>query len=82
MTTEKKTPATGHPLGSGPLLEPSTDDSRAMIKAAVESGAAVHPPEDGKLPSGATHVIVGETEAGEPILQRARFSLVPPRPGT
>jgi hypothetical protein len=81
VTTEKKTPATGHPLGSGPLLEPSTDDSRAMIKAAVESGAAVHPPEDGKLPPGATHVIVGKTEAGEPILQRARFSLVPPRPG-
>jgi hypothetical protein len=35
-------------------------------------GQAARPNSDGSLPPGATHEIVGETEAGLPILRRLR----------
>jgi hypothetical protein len=72
VTTDR--PIEGHRLGVGPLIEPIDDMTAAFVRHHVERGTAIHPPADGKLPPGVTHLIVGETEDGAPILQRARFS--------
>lgn len=54
---------------------PEDDQTAAFVKGLIERGEAVLPPADGKLPPNVTHVIVGKTAAGEPIVQRRRFSL-------
>ncbi|HUP44129.1 MAG TPA: hypothetical protein VM779_01315 [Thermoanaerobaculia bacterium] len=41
----------------------------------VERGEAAEPDEEGKLPPGATHEIVGRNEKGELVIRRRRFSI-------
>jgi hypothetical protein len=42
------------------------------VKGLLARGQAARPNSDGALPPGATHEIVGETQAGLPILRRRR----------
>ncbi|QYE33057.1 hypothetical protein KZX46_02710 (plasmid) [Polymorphobacter sp. PAMC 29334] len=74
MTTDQRRLPPGHPLGSGDVIVPDDDEKRAFVLAQVRNGSAVLPPDNGKLPAGATHVIVGTMADGSPVLQRARFS--------
>lgn len=55
-------------------IVPSDESSKAFVRALVERGEAVVPPPDGKLPPGATHVIIGTTPEGLAIVKRVRFS--------
>ena len=75
VTTKTGKVSEGHKLGAGEVIVPEDEKSRAFVQAQIESGAAVHPPADGRLPPGATHLIVGKTADGLPMLQRARFSV-------
>ena len=54
-------------------IVPSDPGTASFVKGLVERGEAARPGPDGSLPPGATHEIVGETEAGLPILRRRRF---------
>lgn len=56
-------------------IVPTDAESRAFVQGLIDRGEAVRVPPGGKLPPGATHEIVGETEAGLPILRRRRFAL-------
>jgi hypothetical protein len=56
--------------GSGPDRPAS---ERQFVKGLVIRGEAAKP-EQCKLPSGATHEIVGESKKGEFIVKRRRFS--------
>jgi hypothetical protein len=54
----------------------SADDSaERFAEDLVARGEAAEADEDGKLPPGATHEIVGYTEDGKPKLRRRRFSI-------
>jgi hypothetical protein len=53
---------------------PSDPESISFVRGLVANGQAARPNKDGLLPKGATHEIMGETEAGHPILRRRRFS--------
>jgi hypothetical protein len=55
-------------------VTPSDAATKAFVQGLVDRGEAVEPPADGKLPPGATHIIVGRTEEGLPIVRRMRFS--------
>ncbi len=66
MTIEKK-----HPPGAIVASDPQTE---SFVKGLVDRGEAAKTDADGKLPPGATHEIVGETETGLPIVVRRRFS--------
>jgi hypothetical protein len=44
------------------------------VKGLVDRGEAAKADGEGKLPPGATHEIVGQTETGLPIVVRRRFS--------
>ena len=57
------------------LIVPTDKASTDFVRGLVKRGEAVRLAPDAKLPPGATHEIVGETEAGEPILRRRRFAL-------
>jgi hypothetical protein len=57
------------------VIVPTDERSRAFAQGLIERGEAVRVPPRGQLPPGATHEIVGETEAGLPILRRRRFAL-------
>jgi hypothetical protein len=46
----------------------------AYEKGILERGEAAIADEDGRLPPGATHEIIGHDENGRPILKRRRFS--------
>ena len=46
----------------------------AFERGILERGEAAVADEDGKLPPGVTHEIVGYDTAGRPILKRRRFS--------
>jgi len=52
----------------------SDPQTASFVKGLVDRGEAAKADADGKLPSGATHEIVGETETGLPIVVRRRFS--------
>lgn len=56
------------------LIVPKDAASESFVKGLLARGQAVRPNKDGSLPPGATHEIVGETEAGLPILRRRRFA--------
>ena len=60
-----------HPPGAIVAADPQTE---SFVKGLVERGEAARPDAAGKLPPGATHEIVGETETGLPIVVRRRFS--------
>jgi len=55
-------------------IVPTDESSIAFVRALVERGEAVVPPPDGNIPPGATHVIIGTTPEGLPIVKRVRFS--------
>jgi hypothetical protein len=67
MASDKK----AHPPGAIVASDPQTE---SFVKGLVERGEAAKPDATGKLPPGATHEIVGETETGLPIVVRRRFS--------
>jgi len=67
MAMEKKP----HPPGAIVAADPQTE---SFVKGLVDRGEAAKPDAAGKLPPGATHEIVGETETGLPIVVRRRFS--------
>jgi hypothetical protein len=67
MTADQKS----HPPGAIVASDPQTE---SFVKGLVDRGEAARPGADGKLPPGATHEIVGETETGLPIVIRRRFS--------
>jgi hypothetical protein len=46
-----------------------------FVRDLVSRGEAATPDEEGKLPRGATHEIVGEDEQRKPIVKRRRFSI-------
>jgi len=54
------------------LIVPKDAASVSFVKGLLARGQAARPNSDGSLPVGATHEIVGETEAGLPILRRRR----------
>lgn len=66
MATDKK-----HPPGAIVASDPATE---SFVKGLVDRGEAAKADASGKLPPGATHEIVGETETGLPIVVRRRFS--------
>lgn len=49
--------------------------SAKFVRDLIKRGEAAVRDEEGKLPPGATHEIVGEDEKGEPIVKRRRFSI-------
>lgn len=63
--------------GDPEAIVPEDPDSSAFVRNLVASGRAAHANADGSLPPGATHEIVGATEAGLPVLVRRRFSAGP-----
>ena len=59
---------------------PADGTSRSEAEAAfqrglIERGEAAQVDENGRLPPGATHEIVGHDAEGRPVLKRRRFSL-------
>jgi hypothetical protein len=46
----------------------------AFVRGLVERGQAAKADENGNLPPGATHEIVGVSESGVPIVVRRRFA--------
>ena len=50
----------------------------AFIRGLIERGEAAKADENGKLPPGATHEIVGESPSGLPIVVRRRFYTAKP----
>ncbi len=52
----------------------SDPQTESFVKGLVDRGEAAKADGDGKLPPGATHEIVGDTETGLPIVVRRRFS--------
>ncbi|ANT54410.1 hypothetical protein MEA186_28607 [Mesorhizobium amorphae CCNWGS0123] len=56
------------------LIVPDDAEKAAFVRGLIERGEAVEANPDGSLPPGATHLIVGKTENGLPIVKRARFS--------
>jgi len=67
MAADKKP----HPPGAIVASDPQTE---AFVRGLVERGEAAKPDAVGKLPPGATHEIVGETESGLPVVVRRRFA--------
>jgi hypothetical protein len=49
-------------------------DAQTFTRGVIIRGEAARPDEDGDLPSGATHEIVGEDEKGLPVIERRRYS--------
>ena len=60
-----------HPPGAIVASDPETE---SFVKGLVDRGEAAKADANGKLPPGATHEIVGETETGLPVVVRRRFS--------
>jgi hypothetical protein len=65
------------PLGTpqdADVIVPNDQDSASYVKGLVERGEAVRLEPGTALPPKATHEIIGETEAGLPIVRRKRYS--------
>jgi len=65
----------------GEAAAASTEDAErarqaqeAFERGVIERGEAAEADEQGRLPPGATHEIVGHDATGRPILKRRRFS--------
>jgi hypothetical protein len=56
------------------VVVPNDAASLAFVQGLVERGEAVAASDAKALPPGATHIIVGHTESGHPIVKRVRFS--------
>lgn len=56
------------------VVVPSDDASRAFVRGLVERKEAIVQTGSEPLPPKVTHVIVGKTEAGDPVVKRVRFS--------
>ncbi|BCH20082.1 hypothetical protein MesoLjLa_69330 (plasmid) [Mesorhizobium sp. L-2-11] len=56
------------------VMVPDDADKAAFVRGLIERGEALEANPDGSLPPGATHLIVGKTENGLPIVRRAKFS--------
>jgi hypothetical protein len=54
------------------LIVPKDAASVSFVKGMLGRGQAARANSDGSLPPGATHEVVGETEASLPILRRRR----------
>jgi len=54
----------------------------AFIKGLIERGEAAKADENGNLPPGATHEIIGVSPSGLPIVVRRRFYTTKPTPAT
>ena len=65
-----------------PALIPSTAKAtraeEAFVRGLIERGEAAKADEQGNLPPGATHEIVGVAPSGLPIVVRRRFYAGPP----
>jgi len=68
-------PSDKDPKKNDDLIIPHDEASTAFVQGLVARGEAVRLTPGASMPAGATHEIVGETEAGHPILRRRRFSL-------
>ena len=60
--------------GSQGLIVPNDPASISYVRGIVARGEAAKADAHGKLPFGKTHVIVGETADGLPILKRIRIN--------
>lgn len=70
-------PGTGQPDESQPdAAERERRAKEAYEKGILERGEAAFADEQGRLPPGVTHEIVGHDETGRPILKRRRFSIL------
>ncbi len=56
------------------LVIPHDEDSISFVRGLVERGEAVTENQGGVLAPKVTHLIVGKTDAGDPIVKRVRFS--------
>jgi hypothetical protein len=52
------------------LIVPKDERSASVVQALAARGRAARRNQDGSLPPGATHEIVGTTDQGVPILRR------------
>ena len=69
---KKAKPAPGRP--APPVEQPSPEDEAAYVESLIQSGQAAHLNEEGKLPAGATHKIVGDDQGNVKVVRR-RFSI-------
>ena len=53
---------------------PTDENSKAFVDGLLKRGEAASPSQDGSIAPGVTHLIVGQTDGGRPILKRIRFS--------
>jgi len=67
MTNEKTNPPDAE-------AERQRKAREAFERGIIERGEAAVADEQGRLPPGVTHEIVGHDETGRPILKRRRFS--------
>lgn len=64
-----------------PTIEDRAKEAdEAFIKGLIERGEAAKADENGNLPPGATHEIVGISSSGLPIVVRRRFYAATPPP--
>jgi hypothetical protein len=56
------------------LIVPKDKHTIDFVRDLVQRGEAALPKPDGSLAPGVTHLIVGKTAEGYPILKRVRFS--------
>jgi hypothetical protein len=67
-------PSKPKPPHGDDVIVPNDEASTAFVQGLIKRGEAVRLAPNAPLPPGATHEIIGETEAGVPILRRRRFS--------
>jgi hypothetical protein len=56
------------------VIVPKDEATIAFVRGLVQRGEAVRLAPGAPLPPRVTHEIVGETDAGEPVVKRRRFS--------
>jgi hypothetical protein len=63
------------PRPSTTIDQPTPEEEAAYAETLIESGQAARPNKEGKLPAGATHIIVDDKETGKIKVVRRRFSI-------
>jgi hypothetical protein len=58
-----------------PRDELQTEDEKRYVEELIARGEAAEPNEQGNLPPGATHEIIGRDKDGAPRVRRRRFSM-------